>query len=262
MDLAAAIAELEWYHTLELAPGVVTPGWQDTRPIAGAVPFGELSGRRCLDVGTFDGFWAFEMERRGGTVTAIDVLETEGWDWPYGSEAEVKATIAQRKALGRGFEIAREALGSRVERQEVSVYDLDPAVHGTFDVVYFGSLLLHLRDPVGALEAVRGVCTDRLIVVDGIDLWLSIAHRARPVASFDGRGRPWWWHVNQAALARLVEAAGFEVTAGPDRVFIPPGPGQPVSRWLPRLLASAEGRKRLIHAWKGDPHAVVAARPR
>src|SRR5205085_238676 len=132
MDLADAIAELEWYHTLELAPGVVTPGWQDTRAIAESVPFGDLTGKRCLDVGTFDGFWAFEMERRGGTVTAIDILDPEGWDWPHGSETEVKTVINRRKAGGRGFEIARDALGSRVERQELSVYDLDPAVHGTF----------------------------------------------------------------------------------------------------------------------------------
>jgi SAM-dependent methyltransferase len=262
MDLPSAIAEHDWYHTLELAPGVVTPGWQDTRPVAPSVPFGDLTGARCLDVGTFDGFWAFEMERRGGTVSAIDILDPERWDWPHGSEAEVKEVINQRKAGGRGFELAREALDSRVEREECSVYDLDPAVHGTFDLVYVGSLLLHLRDPVGALEAVRGVCGGRLIVVDGIDLWLSLVHPRRAVANFDGRGRPWWWHVNETALSRLVESAGFTVTAGPDRVYVPAGPGRPTARWAPRLLASREGRQALIHSWRGDPHAVVVARPR
>ncbi len=262
MDLAQAVAELDWYHTLELAPGVVTPGWQDTRTVAETIPFGDLTGKRCLDVGTFDGFWAFAMERRGGQVTAIDVLDPEGWDWPHGSDPAVKAGIGERKALGRGFEIAREAVGSRVERIAVSVYDLDPAVHGTFDVVYFGSLLVHLRDPVGALEAVRGVCDGRLIVVDGIDLFLSLAHPTRAVATLDGRGRPWWWHVNQAGLARLVESAGFVVTKGPERIFIPAGAGQPVARLKPRLLTSRQGRQGLVNAWRGDPHAVLTASPR
>jgi tRNA (mo5U34)-methyltransferase len=261
MTLAEEVAALDWYHTLELAPGVITPGWQDTRPVAGDLPFGDLSGKRCLDVGTFDGFWAFELERRGGEVTAIDILDPEGWDWPHGSDPEVVATIGARKARGRGFEIARTALGARVERLECSVYDLDPAVHGQFDFVYVGSLLVHLRDPVRALERVRAVCAGTLMVVDGIDLLLSLAHPTRAVATLDGRGRPWWWHVNQAGLRQLVQAAGFDVTHGPERLFIPAGPGQPVGRVKPRLLLSRQGRQGLVHAWRGDPHAVVLAQP-
>ena len=58
--MRADVAEQEWYHTLELAPGVVTPGWFDTREVPQRLPIpASLAGRRCLDVGTFDGFWAF-----------------------------------------------------------------------------------------------------------------------------------------------------------------------------------------------------------
>ena len=262
--LSSAVAELEWYHTIELAPGLVTPGWQDTRATAASVPFGaSLAGKRCLDVGTFDGFWAFEMERRGADeVVAIDILDPEGWDWPYGSQEEAKAVIGRRKALGRGFEIARDALGSRVERLDTSVYDLDPATHGTFDVVYLGSLLVHLRDPVRALERLRAVCSGTLIVVDGIDLLLSIALPTRPVATLDGGGRPWWWLVNQSGLKRMVQAGGFEVTSGPKRIFIPAGPGQPTVPLRPRYLTSRQGRQALLTARRGDPHAVLTARPR
>ena len=49
----------EWYHSIELAPGEVTPGCFDTRAVAGKVPLpANLAGKRCLDVGTRDGFWA------------------------------------------------------------------------------------------------------------------------------------------------------------------------------------------------------------
>ena len=60
---------------------MVTPGWFDTRAVAPKLPFPERStGKRCLDIGTFDGFWAFEMERRGADeVLAIDLLDpTDG----------------------------------------------------------------------------------------------------------------------------------------------------------------------------------------
>jgi tRNA (mo5U34)-methyltransferase len=261
-DLASEVAALEWYHTIELAPDVVTPGWHDLRSIVSQVPLpASLEGKRCLDVGTFDGFWAFEMERRGAAeVVGIDILDPEEWDWPVGSEPEVIEDIGRRKGKGRGFEIARRELGSSVQRLERSVYDLDESDAGRFDVVYLGSLLVHLRDPVRALERLRAVCDGTLIVLDGIDLLLSLLFPRRPVATFDARGRPWWWYPNQAGLARQIEAAGFELIEGPRRVYMPPGEGQPLASFRPRLLASRDGRHSLVVARKGDPHAVVVAR--
>src|SRR4051812_39647712 len=130
-SLRDQVAGREWYHTLELAPGVVTPGWFDLRTVAGRLPWPDLTGRRCLDVGTFDGFWAFEMERRGAAeVVAADILDPRRWDWPADATEEAIAAVGERKDQGQGFEIAREALGSAVKRLELSVYDLDPAEIG------------------------------------------------------------------------------------------------------------------------------------
>jgi tRNA (mo5U34)-methyltransferase len=262
-DLRKEVAELEWYHTMELAAGVVTPGWHDTRPIVGRIPFpASLAGKRCLDVGTFDGFWAFEMERRGAAeVVAIDILDPAEWDWPARSAAATMAEIGRRKAAGRGFEVAHRALGSAVRRLERSVYDLERDEVGGFDLVYLGSLLVHLRDPVRALERIRSVCDGTLLVVDGIDLPLSLLFPRHPTATLHALGRPWWWYPNQAALARMIEAGGFDITAGPTRIFMPPGAGQPLARFQPRLLASRAGRDALVIARRGDPHAVVVARP-
>jgi len=83
--LAAEVAKLSWYHTIELPDGTTTPGYADTRPARRYVEWPvELVGGRCLDVGTFDGFWAFEMERRGAAeVVALDVDDPEAFDWPY-----------------------------------------------------------------------------------------------------------------------------------------------------------------------------------
>jgi tRNA (mo5U34)-methyltransferase len=263
-DLEAEVATLEWYHTLELAPGVVTPGRLDTRRVVDDVRLPDsLAGLRCLDVGTFNGFWAFEMERRGAAeVVAIDVLDPGRWDWPTGSDPAAIEAIGRRQAGGDGFILAQRELGSSVRRLDRSVYELDREDVGGFDLVYLGSLLIHLRDPVRALERVRSVCDGTLIVVDGIDLALSTLFPRHPVARLDGRGRPWWWYANAAGLARMIEAAGFELVEGPRRLFIPPGRGWPLRRRRPRLLKSRQGRYLLTVAWKGDPHAVVVARPR
>jgi tRNA (mo5U34)-methyltransferase len=258
----------EWYHSIELAPGEVTPGWFDTRAAARKVPLpADLSGKRCLDVGTWDGFWAFEMERRGAAdVVAIDIDDPDTWDWPPRSRLERERHALQVldavKGRGEGFAIARERLGSRVERQELSVYDLDPTVLGHFDVVFLGSLLLHLRDPVGALERVRSVVSGRLLVVDVHDPLLSLLYRRLPVAALDGLGRPWWWQSNAACLVRMVKAAGFELVDQPVRIRMPRGGGQPLPRPRVRALAGRAGRRELANALVGDPHCAILARPR
>ena len=261
-ELKRKVAELDWYHTIELAPEVVTPGWFDLRTVTQEIPMPEsLSGARVLDVGTFDGFWAFEMERRGAAeVIAVDVIDPAGWDWPVGSKPEVVVDIGRRKAGGAGFVLAQRALGSSVRRFERSVYDLDPRETGSFDFVYVGSLLLHLRDPVRALEKVREVAHGSILVVDAVDEMLTSVVRRRPAATLDGVGRPWWWKPNVLGLVRMVEVAGFEVTAPPKRLRLPAGKGQP--RLGPRAAFSRAGRSAAWATLRGDPHAAVSARRR
>jgi tRNA (mo5U34)-methyltransferase len=260
-QIAADVGAREWYHTMELAPGVVTPGWFDTRKVASRLPMpASLRGLRCLDVGTFDGFWAFEMERRGADeVVAIDLLDPSKWDWPFNAEDEVRAAIGARKDAGQGFEIARQAFDSKVTRLERSIYDVDAADMGDFDFIYVGSLLLHLRDPVGGLARLRRVCRGRLLVVDAINPVLSFIAPRWPVATLDGRGRPWWWRPNVAGLARITEAAGFHVTGKPKVFGMPAGAGQPRPAFGPRTLRHATTLSVTLRARVGDPHAAVLA---
>ncbi len=261
--LRELVGSREWYHTMELAPGVVTPGFFDHRPVLPELPIPpSLEGLRCLDVATFDGFWAFEMEKRGAAeVVGIDILDPLGWDWPVNAPQAVIEALERRKEGGAGFRIAARALQSRVEHRECSVYELDPALHGTFDLVYIGSLLMHLRDPVRALERVRSVCRGRLLLVDNVDLFTSLASPRHPIARLDGRGRPWWWKPNVAALRRMVEAAGFHVELGPRLIFLPPGPELTAQPAAPAMMLSREGRDDLVRRLKGDPHAWLLARP-
>jgi tRNA (mo5U34)-methyltransferase len=262
--LRGHVAAHDWYHTIDLAPGVVTPGWFDTRAVVAQVPLPrDLTGKRCLDVGTFDGFWAFELERRGAAeVVAIDVLDPNAWDWPANSSPDAISAIGGRKANGVGFELAREALGSMVKRHELSVYDVDTTVIGTFDLVYLGSLLLHLQDPVRALQAISRVCGDELVVVDAVDARLTKRWPRRAVAELDALGRPWWWKPNAAALVRMIQAAGFEVCGPPTMVRMPRGAGQLRPPLRPGTLRSREARVALGRWYRGDPHAALVARPR
>src|SRR5436190_2238578 len=122
-DLAARVEALPaWYHTIELAPGVVTPGYFDLRPIVDDLPWPDVRGKRCLDVGTFDGFLAFELERRGAAeVVALDLDDYLQLDWPADYRFTGPDDPRYQKFLqlsgperGAGFRLAAEALGSSV----------------------------------------------------------------------------------------------------------------------------------------------------
>ncbi len=265
--LADRVAGLDWYHSIDLADGLVTPGWFDLRPSAAKVPLPErLDGLRCLDVGTWDGFWAFELERRGAAeVVAVDILDPARWDWPprerITGHGGGLAMLEAVKGRGEAFDVAHEALGSRVERRDLSVYDLDPVDLGHFDLVFLGSLLLHLRDPVLALERLRGVCAGDAVIADTVELGASLRWPRTPVARMEGTERPWWWLPNRAALLAMVASAGFTIEQATGIYYVPRGAGHPKPgrRDAPRRLLTTKGREELVVAARGIPHVAIRA---
>jgi len=72
-ELKREVAKITWFHSIDLGNGVVTPGVdRSARRLKGIHMPASLEGLSVLDIGTFDGFYAFEAERRGGRVTATD----------------------------------------------------------------------------------------------------------------------------------------------------------------------------------------------
>jgi SAM-dependent methyltransferase len=279
--IEAAIREAHqhpWYHTIDLPDGSTTRGVFDTRAAARLMhwPAG-LAGGRCLDVGTCDGFWAFEMERRGAAhVTAVDIDDPDQVDWWWESRRDPEAGATWRARRSRRFDIARRALGSRVERVTCSIYDLVPAVHGRFDVVFVGTLLMHLRDPIRALERVREVCAGELVLVEGVDARLDMMMPRVPCARF-APAPDQWWRVNRAGLLAMLRVAGFEVLWASRRFVTPFGPGvtgHPSRRRGPlsagravvgRVLRALPGTAGLVQAAGlalGTYDVAVRARPR
>jgi tRNA (mo5U34)-methyltransferase len=213
-DLRTLVETGRWYHTLELAPGITTPGMFDHRPYVDRYGLPEdLSGARALDVGTLDGFWAFELERRGATVTALDVSRPQDLDWPRRLRPAGEAGRAEgaKLAEGRGFGVAHRALGSSVERVELSIYDATPErLGGPFDLVFCGTLLIHLRDPMLALERMADLCRGRLVLAEEYSRRFEWVPRV-PVAEFRGH-TPWmtWWRPTSRAWLTMVRCAGFD----------------------------------------------------
>lgn len=208
MELTRRVQELGWYHTLELAPGVVTDGMFDLRPYVHRYGLPErLDGMRVLDIGTWDGFWAFEFERRGAAeVVALDLDDEAELDWP--PRRRPKRFPEQRR--GDGFRLAHEALGSNVQRVVCNLYDADPADLGTFDLVFCGMVILHLRDQLLALERVARLCRGTFISAEEPDRaasWLPFS-AARYYADRDSAVV--FWLPSRRAWRRMMWTAGFD----------------------------------------------------
>ncbi len=202
------MGEIDWFHSIELQPGLVTPGRDDTRKRAELLRLPALAGKTVLDVGAWDGFFSFDAERRG----AARVMATDSFAWD-GSNWSTKA----------GFEFARSTLGSRVEDTEVDVMDLDPATVGTWDVVLCLGVLYHLRHPLLALERLASVTGELLVVETHVDMtWTR-----RPAMAFYpghelGLDPTNWWGPNPEALVAMLRTVGFgavEVVSRDDAAF-------------------------------------------
>ena len=217
MQLAERMGELDWYHTLELEPGLVTPGIVDLRPHVQRYGLPErMDGMRALEVGTFDGFWAFEMERRGARVVAIDVEDDRDFDWP----AARRPQRFSERPQGLAFELAHEAYGSTVERRISSVYEATPEELGTFDLVFCGSVLIHLRDQVLALERIAALCDDLLISVEPYHRGFSLL--PLPAARYRAMREKSvvFWEPNLRGWRHMLLTAGFRSVEQRDRFQI------------------------------------------
>jgi tRNA (mo5U34)-methyltransferase len=203
-----------WYHRIELPDGVVTPGWAPINPAAYRVP-ADLTGKRVLDVGAWDGYWTFEALKRG----AKEAVAIDDFSDFLGSVPQ-----SDRRAW-QNFDLCREALGygdDRCSRRDMSVYDLTPDTFGRFDVVFFFGVLYHLRHPLLALDKVSAVCDGDIYVesavLDDFSPYRGGLNHGYPggqmVMEFYpdkqyGINDTNWWVPTVQCLAHMVRAAGF-----------------------------------------------------
>ncbi|MHA2283543.1 MAG: methyltransferase domain-containing protein [Promethearchaeota archaeon] len=204
------ISEIDWYHSIDLGNGVVTPGYYDHRPLLPLYHLPEsVKDMRVLDVATNDGFWAFEFEKRGAAeVIAIDVKTLMDIDLPSRIRTSPPKEILNKEA-GPGFNIAKDILGSKVQRKILSVYDLSPEKLGMFDFVFCSDLLLHLMNPMKALENIRSVVSGTAYIVDIIDPELGQDDANTVVRYLGAKKKCTWWLFSIGSLKQMIMDAGF-----------------------------------------------------
>ena len=221
-----------WFHSINLGDDEITPGIKSATKLAAetnALCLPEsLDGQTALDIGAWDGYFSFELERRN--AQRVVALDHYAWSVNLRSQQDYHARTKARgerpkpaeevpelwdplRLPGRaGFDYARRRLASRAQPVVGDFMTMDLTQLGRFDVVLFLGVLYHLKDPFQALRRLRQV-TRTLAVIETVSvvfptwsdekLWLFLENDE---LDHDASN---WWAPTSAGLTALCRAAGF-----------------------------------------------------
>jgi len=215
-ELLARARQLTWYHSLRLDDSLTTSG---LFALDEFVPYyllpDSLDELRCLEVGAGNGYWSFEMERRGAPhITATDIADYSQTDFStlFGKPPLTTGPSAPG-AFGEPLRVAASLLNSRVEYRLRSVYDLSPSTVGTHDLVFCASMLMHLFAPFLALRRIADICRDTFLLTTQTAPTLD----GEPLVLFKGHEIPYVHFIpSPTCLLEMVRACGYErVLRGP-----------------------------------------------
>jgi SAM-dependent methyltransferase len=151
----------------------------------------DLGGVRVLDVGSNAGYDPFMFHLRGPAY----VLGCEPFEF-----------IEQAKFL-------KSVYLTGVDFQRIGWQDLDPAQHGTFELVHCHGVLYHEIDPIGLLARLWEMTAPGGTLLLGSmmlgDPTLAELVRFVPRAYYGDA--TWWWVPGPLALQSMIESVGFEV---------------------------------------------------
>lgn len=257
MDIAERrerVAGITWFHSIDLGTGVVTPG----SSVAPSIPpsaLGDLRDRSVLDIGAWDGYYSFLAERLGASrVVALDHY-VWGLDFAardrYWAECRAKGVLPDQSRDAtdfwqpelpgrRGFELAKEALGSAVEPVVADFMTTDLQELGTFDVVFYFGVLYHMKEPLTALERLRAATRSVAVIeTEAVDVPSLQEVSLLTFVAGDEVGSDYgnWYVTSAAGLRSLCLAAGFS------RVEIVRGPPRPEGEGAPATLSARLGRR-------------------
>ncbi len=249
-----------WYHSYYFDNGYEIRGDYDIGQDVIDYGFPEMAGRSVLDIGTGSGWFATYFEQLGARVTTLDARGYCDFD-VFGRDHYPEVTEERPEpdrilpdgrgvyysSVSKGFWIMKKALGLEADFVNARVYEICPELFGgkKFDLVFMGSVLMHVRDPIGALMAAHSVCGDQLIATTFMqesDETLPLMYMQEGAG--DGIS---WWVPNRACLVQWLKAAGFSRFEIDRKVLLTAD-----NPWVDEAgnASGVDQVHQLIHAWR------------
>ncbi len=260
-------ADCLFYQAVELPGiGLVKGSWDHRQTVNDYLGHADFMGRRVLDVGPANGFFSFEMERRGAEVTALDLGPEGDWDavpHPYLEPAAVRANLRENvRRVENAFWVAHRVLESKVKLLHGSVYDT-PALVQPVAIALMGNVLQHLRDPFRAIERVAQVVTDTLIITEAVwdadeTFLASPTMRLIPRADTPHVNHS-WWHVSPALVVEILRLLGFaQVSVKFHQQSFIASASDVRARWVKHFTVTGTRPTRIHDEWVADSKLRIA----
>lgn len=215
-----------WYHHIELPDGNVTPGWAPIDASKYGIP-DDLTGKRILDIGAWDGYWTWEALKRGAKeVVAIDDFSDNLGSLTKEQRPHWETFDLCREAFGFtepvGFNDSwKNEKGQFCSRIETSIYDIQK--FGRFDIVFFFGTVYHLKYPLLAFEKISAICDGEIYIESaicddyspyrgGIDKGYpnhDVICEFYPQNQYGGNVNNWWVPTLQC-LGMMAQSVGFK----------------------------------------------------
>jgi hypothetical protein len=210
-SIVPALSECHFYHAMDLpGTGPVDGDWDLRGRFDQYVGNVALQGKTVLDVGTASGFLSFEAEKRGATVFSFDA---DGPDRiqlvpPWIREPDHCAYQSEYyRQMRNSYKFAHHAFRSQAAPVYGDIYRMSD-VAPQCDVAIVAQILVHLRDPIGALDQAASLAKERLIIVEGV----FSQERTLPIMHFLGEHVPYaWWHLSLPLYKAVLPKLGFEI---------------------------------------------------
>jgi tRNA (mo5U34)-methyltransferase len=212
--LQREIARRPWYHRMDLGQGIVTPGfpwealWDNIRMVRQPTDYRHKS---VLDLGSWDGMWAFEAEMLGAAlVVATDCINYWQLPWHHGLNNLLLVREALFSEVIPLWNVAPTKLRDRLDGLLYS----HPHLKDGFDIVQHLGLLYHLRDPLLSLAQARAVLCDggTLLVetaVQSAETGCAMYFNAGGRAIYDDFST--WWAPTLPCLREMLGVSLFKI---------------------------------------------------
>jgi len=190
-----------FYHTIEVDGSLINGGWDLRHSIDNYLSNFDFEGKRVIDIGSASGYLSFEMEKRGANVVSFDMPDGSYWDhliYPGYEKPQSKSS----NGLFNSYEYLHEKLVSKNKIFRANIYDPLPDELGEFDVAVFGTMLSHVRDPIGVLMNILLKVKDSAILINPF--------QDNPTRYKSHNGQTWWM-ISENDIKNIMSDIGFKM---------------------------------------------------